>query len=52
LAVGDRKLPARNSAWGFSSAFLIMGVTEFVARVLILFGIRATSRSLEAVTTE
>jgi MFS transporter, putative metabolite:H+ symporter len=41
-----------NSAWGFSSAFLIMGVTGFVAGTLILLGITATSRSLETVTAE
>ncbi len=36
-----------NSAWGFSSAFLVMGITGFVAAALILFGITATGRSLE-----
>ncbi len=39
-----------NSAWGFSSAFLVMGISGFVAGILILFGITATSRSLETVT--
>jgi putative MFS transporter len=39
-----------NSAWGFSSAFLVMGITGLVAGGLILFGIRATGRSLEAAT--
>jgi MFS transporter, putative metabolite:H+ symporter len=39
-----------NSAWGFSSAFLVMGISGFVAGGLILFGIKATSRSLETVT--
>jgi putative MFS transporter len=36
-----------NSAWGFSSAFLVMGITGFVAAGLILLGIRATGASLE-----
>jgi hypothetical protein len=40
-----------NAAWGFSSAFLVMGITGFVAGALILFGITATGRSLETVTT-
>jgi putative MFS transporter len=39
-----------NSAWGFSGAFVIMAVSGFVAGVLILLGITATNRSLEAVT--
>jgi putative MFS transporter len=39
-----------NTAWGFSSAFLVMGISGFVAAGLILFGITATARSLEAVT--
>ena len=39
-----------NSAWGFSSAFLVMGISGFVAGALILFGITATGRSLETVT--
>ncbi len=39
-----------NTAWGFSSAFVVMGVSGFVAGALILFGITATNRSLEAVT--
>ncbi len=40
-----------NSAWGFSSAFLVMGVSGFVAGGLILLGITATGRSLETVTS-
>jgi putative MFS transporter len=39
-----------NTAWGFSSAFLVMGISGFVAGALILVGISATGRSLEAVT--
>ncbi|HEY3729418.1 MAG TPA: MFS transporter [Solirubrobacteraceae bacterium] len=39
-----------NTAWGFSSAFLVMGITGFVAGALILLGITATARSLETVT--
>src|ERR1700735_1794721 len=39
-----------NAAWGFSAAFLVMGISGFVAAGLILFGIKATSRSLETVT--
>ncbi len=39
-----------NSAWGFSSAFLVMAITGFVAGALLLFGIRATGRSLETTT--
>jgi MFS transporter, putative metabolite:H+ symporter len=39
-----------NTAWGFSSAFLVMGISGVVAGALILFGITATNRSLEAVT--
>ena len=39
-----------NTAWGFSGAFVVMGVSGFVAGALILFGITATNRSLEAVT--
>ena len=39
-----------NSAWGFSAAFLVMGISGFVAAALILFGITATGRSLETVT--
>ncbi len=39
-----------NSAWGFSSSFLVMAISGFVAGILILFGIKATSRSLETVT--
>ncbi|MGI8506505.1 MAG: MFS transporter [Solirubrobacteraceae bacterium] len=37
-----------NTAWGFSSAFLVMGITGFVTGALILLGIRATGRSLES----
>jgi putative MFS transporter len=39
-----------NSAWGFSSAFLVMAITGFVAGALLLLGIRATGRSLETTT--
>lgn len=39
-----------NSAWGFSSAFLVMGITGFITGALVLLGIRATGRSLEAAT--
>ncbi len=39
-----------NSAWGFSSAFVVMGVTGLLAGALILLGIEATGRSLETVT--
>jgi putative MFS transporter len=39
-----------NSAWGFSAAFLVMAITGFVAGALLLFGIRATGRSLETTT--
>jgi MFS transporter, putative metabolite:H+ symporter len=39
-----------NSAWGFSSAFLVMAISGFVAGGLILFGITATRQSLETVT--
>jgi putative MFS transporter len=39
-----------NSAWGFSGAFVVMGITGFIAGVLILLGITATGRSLETVT--
>ena len=35
------------SAWGFSSAFLVMAISGFVAAGLILLGIRATGASLE-----
>ncbi|HEY5317112.1 MAG TPA: MFS transporter [Solirubrobacteraceae bacterium] len=38
------------NAWGFSSAFLVMGISGFVTAVLILLGIRATGRSLETAT--
>ncbi len=36
-----------NSAWGFSGAFLVMGITGFITSALILLGIQATGRSLE-----
>jgi MFS transporter, putative metabolite:H+ symporter len=39
-----------NAAWGFSAAFLVMGITGFITAALILLGIRATGRSLEAAT--
>jgi MFS transporter, putative metabolite:H+ symporter len=39
------------SAWGFSSAFLVMAISGLVAGGLILFGIRATGRSLESTST-
>ena len=35
------------SAWGFSSAFLVMGITGFVTGALLLLGLRATGRSLQ-----
>ena len=37
-----------NSAWGFSGAFIVMAITGVMAGALILLGIRATGRSLEA----
>jgi MFS transporter, putative metabolite:H+ symporter len=40
------------SAWGFSSAFVVMAVSGFIAGALILFGIKATGRSLETVAAE
>ncbi len=39
-----------NSAWGFSSSFVVMAISGFVAGALILMGIRATGRSLETAT--
>ena len=39
-----------NAAWGFSASFLVMGITGLLAAGLILFGIRATGRSLEEAT--
>jgi len=36
-----------NSAWGCSSSFLVMAISGFIAGGLILFGIKATGRSLE-----
>jgi putative MFS transporter len=41
-----------NSAWGFSSSFLVMGISGLVAGGLILLGIRATGRSLETATAQ
>lgn len=41
-----------NSAWGFSSAFLVMAISGVAAGALILLGIRATGRSLEAAVAE
>lgn len=38
------------TTWGFSSAFLVMAISGFVAAGLILLGIRATGTSLEKVT--
>ena len=40
-----------NAAWGFSSAFLVMGITGLLTGALILLGIRATGRSLVEETT-
>ena len=40
------------SAWGFSSAFVVMAASGFIAGALILLGIKATGRSLETVTAE
>jgi putative MFS transporter len=39
-----------NSAWGFSAAFLTMAISGVVAGGLILLGITATGRSLQAST--
>jgi putative MFS transporter len=39
-----------NSAWGFSGAFIVMAATGVLTGALILFGIRATGRSLETAT--
>jgi putative MFS transporter len=39
-----------NSAWGFSGAFIVMAISGVVTAGLILFGIKATGRSLEAAT--
>ncbi len=39
-----------NAAWGFSASLLVMGISGLAAGALILFGIRATGRSLEAAT--
>jgi putative MFS transporter len=40
------------SAWGFSSSFLVMGLSGIVAGALILLGIKATGRSLETAAVE
>ncbi len=40
------------SAWGFSSSFLVMAISGFVAGLLILLGIRATGSSLESAAAE
>ena len=39
-----------NSAWGFSGAFIVMAATGVLTGALVLFGIRATGRSLETAT--
>jgi MFS transporter, putative metabolite:H+ symporter len=39
-----------NSAWGFSGAFIVMAATGVLTGALLLFGIRATGRSLETAT--
>ncbi|MFZ0040218.1 MAG: MFS transporter, partial [Solirubrobacteraceae bacterium] len=39
-----------NSAWGFSGAFIVMAASGVIAGGLILFGIKATGRSLETAT--
>ena len=41
-----------NSAWGFSAAFIVMAACGVVTAGLILLGIKATGRSLEATTAE
>lgn len=41
-----------NSAWGFSASFLVMAITGVIAGGLMLFGIKATGRSLETATAE
>ncbi len=40
------------TAWGFGASFVVMAVSGFVAGALILFGITATGRSLEAAVAE
>ncbi|MHB8294831.1 MAG: MFS transporter [Acidimicrobiales bacterium] len=40
-----------NAAWGFAAAFDVMAVTGPVTAILLPLSIRATRRSLEAVTT-
>jgi putative MFS transporter len=40
-----------NTAWGFSGAFIVMAACGVVTGLLILFGIKATGRSLETATT-
>ena len=39
-----------NAAWGFSGAFIVMAATGVLTGALVLFGIRATGRSLETAT--
>jgi MFS transporter, putative metabolite:H+ symporter len=41
-----------NAAWGFSGAFIVMAITGVAAGALILLGIRATGRSLEATAAQ
>jgi MFS transporter, putative metabolite:H+ symporter len=41
-----------NSAWGFSTAFLVMAISGVVAGGLMLLGIKATGRSLETATAD
>ena len=40
------------TAWGFSAAFLVMGISGLLAGALILLGIKATGRTLESATAE
>jgi MFS transporter, putative metabolite:H+ symporter len=40
------------TAWGFSAAFLVMGISGLLAGALILLGIKATGRALESATAE
>ncbi len=37
-----------NTAWGFSGAFAVMGISGFIAAALILLGLTTTGRSLES----
>jgi putative MFS transporter len=46
-AIAPLVILGADSAWGFSSAFLVMAISGLVAGGLILLGIRATGRSLE-----